>query len=223
MLQFVTTSILHRSTLSKKDFCKIKDSHTRKDRLMNFLTSLKLLLKNSFKSYSTADKIENECDFEKVKKWTSKVLKLYVAFTVIAALEMMLIPILAHIVILPAALAYVLFPFMFLLTNWGYATLILYIPTIFKTLVNAGRVGYEVGKHSEHTHIEINHEFGNDYTVREYKTNDGCLVAYIAIIARFLVWAFFCVYIGPFLTFKKYKSSIDSLKKYESKKNTSEA
>ena len=180
------------------------------------MTWLKLLFKNFIAMYSEPDPIHDLGDYRKVKKWVKKVRKLFWGFSIVAAIEIILALALANAFDRPLviAAAVVLFPPMLLLTNWGYATMILYLPQIFKSVLKSGRSGYRVGEQVETTHVRVTHEYGNQYRVSSHTENQGCLFAYIAGIAKFCVWAFFCVYIGPFVTFKKLRSSLRNLAEY---------
>lgn len=136
-------------------------------------------------------------------------------FTVLAVIEIIIAGSMPSIFPFPAVLVYTLIPFLLLLTNWGYATLIMYLPQVFKSVVKSGVSGYKVGEKIETTHVEVTHDFGNHYRVSSYTENQGCFFAYMAGLIRFLVWAFFCVYIGPFVIYKKYKASKENLQNYK--------
>ena len=103
------------------------------------MTWLKLLFKNFIAMYSEPDPIHDLGDYRKVKKWVKKVRKLFLGFSIVAAIEIILALALASAFDRPLiiAAAVVLFPPMLLLTNWGYATMILYLPQIFKSVLNS--------------------------------------------------------------------------------------
>ena len=183
---------------------------------MNQMKSvIKALIKQFFDTCSVAEPIENERDYRRVKKWTKKIRRLYTAFAIVALAEMFCLSGIVRLFEIPVIFTYTVVPFTLILTNFGYATLIVYLPRIVKGIVKSGRVGYDVGKNIETTHVSVSHEFGNTYKVSSYTDNKGCLFAVIGGTAKLLVWLFFCVYIGPFLTFKKYKKSMENLKQYK--------
>ncbi len=166
-----------------------------------------------FKDASRAESINTSEDFMRVKKWIRKICILYGVFSVIA---IALIPFLYAFVssdnVSPDMpdFVYLLVPLYSFLVCFGYATMIIYFPKIFKSILNSAKNGYNVGKNIETTHVQLTHEYANTYRVSSYTQNKGCLFAFINGIVTFVIWQFFCVYIGPFLTFKKI---------YESKKN----
>ncbi len=180
-----------------------------------FMELLKHSIKNFFKSASTAENVKDSKDYQCVLSWIKKVCVLYAVFSAIAILAIVLIiPAIASSNVIPSFFAYLILPCLFILTCWGYATLIIYIPKVIKSLKESAKAGYEIGKNIETTHINVTHEFGNTYRVSSYKDNKGCLVAYISMVLRFVIWCAFCVYVGPFLTFKKLFNSIKNIKAY---------
>lgn len=90
-----------------------------------------------------------------------------------------------------------------------------YLTKIAKGVISSGKSGYGVGEKIETTHIQVTHEFANNYRVTAYKENKGCLFAVIAGVAKLMVWLFFCVYVGPFITFKRIFKSVKNLKSYK--------
>ena len=176
---------------------------------------IKKFLKYLFVKYSTPQEIKTARDYRYVKKWVKKISILYTVFTIAALLEIPLVCLLLPLFEIPKILGYILITPYLLLTNWGYATLITYLPEIIKSTFKAGKAGYEVGEQFETTHIQITHEYGNTYRVSSSTENKGCLFGYLAVMIQFLIWAFFCVYIGPFLTFKKITKSKENLKQYK--------
>lgn len=185
--------------------------------MKGILEGIKEILKMFFKMCSTPEPIENEAAHRRVKAWTKKVIVLYGAFTVLGCI--IIVMAFGFLMSLGAPLALGVLSFVFMLTCWGYATMILYIRPIFKSVVKWGSAGYHVGEKIESTHVTVTHEYGDTYRVSSHTENKGCLFAVIAGGARFFVWAFFCVYIGPFLTFKKLRNSLKNLKDYENAAN----
>lgn len=179
----------------------------------SIIEGIKAILKEFFKQCSTPEPIETVADYRRVKKWVKKAIKLYSVFTVIGFIVIFV----AFLIIISNDISIInaFLMCLFLLTCWGYATLILYFRPIIKSVAKWGVGGYRVGEKIETTHVNVTHEYGNTYRVSSYTENKGCLFAIFAAGARFFVWAFFCVYIGPFLTVKKIKRSIVNLKKYE--------
>lgn len=176
---------------------------------------IKNYFKELFVKYSTPKEIETARDYRYVKKWVQKMCVLYAAFTALAVLEWILVLAFMPPAFIFRIIGYVLAPPFLLLLNWGGATLITYLPEVLKSVGKAGKTGYEVGEQFETTHIEVTHEYGNQYRVSSRTENKGCLFAIFGGMLQYLVWCFFCVYIGPFLTFKKIKKSIENLKQYE--------
>ena len=178
----------------------------------SFVDVIKKLLKGLFVRYSTPQEIKTVRDYRYVKKWVKKVSKLYTVFTILTLVEIPLVWVLLPLFDIPQALGYIIIPPSLLLTNWGYATLITYLPEICKSVFKAGKSGFEAGKQIETTHVHITHEYGNSYRVSSTTDNKGCLFAFLGGMLQFVIWAVFCVYIGPFLTLKKIKGSMENLK-----------
>lgn len=181
----------------------------------NLIDIIKNFLKDLFVKYSTPQEIETVRDYRYVKKWVKKVSTLYIVFTILALLGIPLVYLLLPLFDIPQILGFILIPPYLLLTNWGYATLITYFPEIVKSVFRAGKTGFEVGEKFETTHIQVTHEYGNNYRVSSTTDNKGCLFGFLGGMIRFIIWAFFCVYIGPFLTFKKIIKSKENLRQYK--------
>lgn len=180
-----------------------------------FVLTIKKLIKDYFDSCSSAEPINNPEDYYRVKRWVKKVRKLYIIFTIFALIEIpIFLSIPSWLENLPFLIT-LLLPFLLILTNWGYATLIIYLPHIVKSLLASLKVGYNIGEKIETTHVHVTHKFGNTYNISTHTENKGLIFAYIAAVVRFLTWAFFSVYIGPFLTMKKLRNSIKNIKSYK--------
>ena len=181
----------------------------------NLIDTIKDFLKNLFVKYSTPQEIETVRDYRYVKKWVKKVSALYIVFTILALFGIPLVYLLLPLFDIPQILGFILIPPYLLLTSWGYATLITYFPEIIESVFKAGKTGLEVGEKFETTHIRVTHEYANNYSVSSTTDNKGCLFGFLGGMIQFIIWAFFCVYIGPFLTFKKIKKSRENLKQYK--------
>ncbi len=183
---------------------------------MDDLTNvIKKFLKDLFANYSRPQEIKTVRDYRHVKKWVKKVSILYIVFTILALFGILLVYRLFSLFDTPQTLSYIIVPPCLLLTNWGYATLITYLPEVVRSIFKAGKTGFEVGEKIETTHIQVTHEYGNNYRVSSTTDNKGCLFGFFGGIIQFIIWAIFCVYIGPFLTFKKIKKSREKLKQYK--------
>ena len=179
-----------------------------------FVILIKNFFKNLFIRYSTPQEINTAQDYACVKKWVKKISTLYIIFTVLTLVEL---PIFLSLPFadLPQAFNYIIMPPCLLLTNWGYATLITYFPDITKGVFKAGKAGFEIGENFETTYVSVTHDYGNRYSVSSTTENKGCLFGFLAGMIQFMAWAVFCVYIGPFLTFKKLKRSKENLAQYK--------
>ncbi len=180
---------------------------------------IKALVKGFFDLCSEPKCVHDQTEYVTAKKWAKAVRLLYAGFLALTIAEIILLPfalpIIDDLVPFPPFLICVLFPFYFLLVNWGYATLIVYIKTIVKSVWKTAKVGYEVGKNVQETHVEVTHEFGNTYSVSSHTHDKRFIGAYIAACAQFFLWVVFCIYIGPFLTFKKLNRTMQNIKAYE--------
>lgn len=187
---------------------------------MNKLTeAIKTFLKNFIEDASKPEPINDISDYRKVKKWIKKVKKLYTVFSIVAVIVALIVTIVMKFVydisVIPLFFVYVFFQALILLSCWGYATLIMYFPKVIKSVFKSGSAGYKVGSQIETTHVNVTHEYGNTYRVSSYTENKGCLFAVIVGTARFFVWMVFCVYVGPFVTFKKVRASKKNLVEYQ--------
>lgn len=182
---------------------------------MNNLTqAIKAMIQSFFDSCSKPREINNEIDYRTSKRWVKKMRTLYIVFTVFAVIESIIFILIPNESDLPDILSKIIFPPALLLTNWGFATMINYLPEIIKSVSEAGKAGYEVGETVETTHVEVTHEYGNNYRVSAHTENKGCLFAFIAGMIKFMIWSIFCVYVGPFLTFKKIAGTVNNMKNY---------
>ncbi|MBQ8311563.1 MAG: hypothetical protein IJX80_11185 [Clostridia bacterium] len=182
---------------------------------MNIINGIKGFLKNFFDTYSAAEPIRDLGDYRRVKKWIRQARVLYTLFSVIAILEIFFVTSVPSLFEIPIFLVYTIVPALLVLTNLGYATLIMYLPKIIKSVVSSGSTGYNIGEKFQTTHVRVTHEYGNSYSVSSHTENKGCLFAVIAGTVKFMIWAFFCVYIGPFITFRKLRESVKNVRCYK--------
>ncbi len=180
----------------------------------NLINAIKLMIKNFFEQKSAAIDVGDLASYRKAKSWLKKAITLYSFFSVMGIVVTGLV-----IKLVTAVQGFhpivIILPILLLLTFWGYATLIMYLPEIIKNTLKAGKAGFEVGQNVETTHVDVEHVYGNTYKVSSHTENKGCLFAFIAGGAKLFVWLFFCVYIGPFLTLKKAKGTSKNIKEYE--------
>lgn len=176
-----------------------------------------------YRLYSTIDQIIEPADYHRVKRWTKKVRRLYTVFALIAvvftfmnAASTTVLYALAgestSFAFIPLCFLYLI---MALLAIWGIATLILQFKQVVKDVGESASVGYQVGEQVQETHYEVTHEYGDQYRVTKHTENKGCLFGIIGGVLRFMVWAFFCIYVGTFLTFRKYRVQMSALQQYE--------
>ncbi len=155
--------------------------------------------------------INNKSDYTRVKRWTRKASSLYTVFSIIAiVVSVMISCIMREIVNVP--LIAVLFVAVF--TAWGFASMFLNFKLLIKSLWSSGTDGYRVGEQIQTKHIDIQHEYGNTYKVSTHIENEGCALALIYGFINLIVWAVLCVYVCPFLTFKKISKSKRHLRKF---------
>jgi len=184
---------------------------------MNYLVeAVKMWVQKFFRIYSVPEPIEDSNDYNRVKAWIKKVIILYSLFTGFSIITMIIAISIMSAFDVPG-IAYLILPILDILTAWGYASIILYAKDIFTSVAKAGKTGYQVGSQFETTYVDVTHEYGNTYRVSSRTENKGCLFAVISAGAKFFFWAFFCVYVGPFLTFKKVWYSVKNIKEYEAK------
>ncbi len=185
--------------------------------MSGFIEYIKDYIKRFIENASKAEPIQDKSDYYRVEKWVKKVKKLYIVSSVIAAIASILIwTLLSKVDAGVPKIVYLLYPPLILLTCWGYAMLVLYLPDVVKSVLKSGQAGYREGEKHQTTHVQVTHEYGNNYRVSSYTEDKGCLFAFIAGMIRFMIWAFFCVYVAPFLNFKKLKKSIENLRAYSS-------
>lgn len=187
------------------------------------LKNLKLKIKQYFQIVSDAITIQSQEDYAKACAWLRKAAVVCGICTVLGILYGLVIGISGFFTgeivfgILSIPIGFILGQWSF----WGVATFILNIREIFniKKMVELGKIGYTVGKEIKETHINVTHEFGNQYKVTAHTENKGCLFAFIAIFIRFFGWMYFSVIVGAFLTVKKLIKTICNIKEYKKNQN----
>ncbi len=192
--------------------------------MTDVVTVLKNLILSFCKDASKAEEINNSNDYKRVKSWVKRTYSLYRIFTIISILLTPIVYALISAVSLEMGgfpfIIYLLIPFYCVLVGFGFATIIIYFKKISKTVVNAGKLGFNTGEKFETTHVNVTHEYGNTYSVSSYTENKGCLFAFIFAFAAYMIWGAFCLYVGPFLTFKKLRESKRKLAAYSEKTYT---
>ncbi len=191
-----------------------------------FKTAIKNIFKCFFYAYSTPDPIKTDEDVANAKKWLKKTVILYGVFTAVALVTTLLAIVLVSAILeneavdIPTAvipfIAVLALP-LTLLTCWGYASFFLYFKKMIKVVFNASKFGFIVGEQVKTTYVDVTHEYGNTYKVSSHTETKGLLFAYIAATASFVCWAAFCVYVAPFLTFKKVKGTLKNIDEYKIK------
>lgn len=165
-----------------------------------------------------AESINNNSDYCRIKKWKNKASTMYITFSIIATVAVIAIfssPTLFSFIQVPKALAYFAVPFTAYFTAWGYATIFLNFKLFIKSVFKAGKDGYAIGEQVQTTHVNVRHEYGNQYSVRTETEHQGCIVAMISGFINLFVWAFLSVYICPFLMFIKIKTTDKNLKAFK--------
>lgn len=168
----------------------------------------------------TAEPINNKSDFRRVKRWKNTASFLYLLFTAVALFLIVTIlsdvPKFSIYIELPEHLIYIVIPFVSLLTAWGFATMLLNFKLLIKSTLGAGADGYRTGEQIQTQNIYVTREYDNRYKVTTETENQGCAVAMISGFINLFVWAFLCVYVCPFLTFKKIITSNKNIRKFKS-------
>ncbi len=162
----------------------------------------------------TAEPINNKADYTRVKKWVKKATKLYTSFSIIAVIITIMISIGSSSLEVPK----IIILFVSLLTGWGFATMFLNFKLMIKSLWSSGVSGYRTGEQIQTKHVTVTHEYSNRYKVTTNTENEGCIVSMIYVFINFFVWSFLCVYVCPFLTFRKIASSKQNLEKFKTAK-----
>lgn len=168
---------------------------------------ISVLIHNS----KTAEPVENNSDYTRVKRWVNKATALYVVFTIFA----IIITVVAIITGSFSGYIPFLIPFVSILASWGFATIIMNFKLLVKSMVSAGINGFQDGEQIQTNHVSVSHDYGNRYKVSTYTEHQGCAGAMIYGFINFFVWAFLCVYVCPFLTLKKIGNSKKNLKKFK--------
>ncbi len=116
------------------------------------------------KKCSKPEQIRSVNDCRRVKRWIAKTVVMYVVFSIIAAIisiAIASIPSYPDFIELPTTMAYILVPLVTVLTCWGFATLIMYLPQVIGSVGTAAAKGYEIGESIQTTHVTATHEYGN--------------------------------------------------------------
>ena len=173
----------------------------------------------------TAEPINNKSDYTRVKKWVKRAKRLYVTFSIFAIIITLLLLFVSSFIMgkLPEAKQYfeimaipvtILSLIVGLLTAWGFATMILNFKLMVKSMWSSGSAGYRAGEQIQTTHISVRHEYGNTYRVKSTTEDQGCILAMIYGFINLFVWAFLCVYVCSFLTFRKINVSKNNLENF---------
>lgn len=185
--------------------------------MRNLLNNIWDWIKSFTADCARAETVEGEEDYRRVKKWVRKAIALYVLCSFLAIPQIILVTGLLRVEN-GSSIAGIYSALCFLLAYWGLATMALHCRRIFRGIASTGRLGYEIGKTVQSTHVQVTHEYGDTYKVHTRTENKGCLFAIIGGMIRFLGWAMFCVYIGSFATFKKIHGCKRNLKAFEESK-----
>lgn len=184
---------------------------------MKTLDFISILLRNC----KVAEPIENKSDYTRVKNWVKRATKMYKTFTILAS-----IIVLAFLGLLMSAtgtplnleivLVFILFFAIAVIFAWGIATMLLNSRNLIKSMWNSVSTGYRAGEKIEKTSVDVRYEYDNTYSVRTRTDNEGCLFAVIFGFINWIVWFFLCMYVCPYLSFRKIKLSKENLKNFES-------
>jgi len=172
--------------------------------------------------YGTKDDINSDEDYQRVKKWNKKALKTYLSraiiFAVVAILFGILICSVAEINSFVKVLLVLFFAVMGVYVSVAFASMKLHKKEVKKSVFKAAIKGYKIGSRYEHDHYTVKHEFNDTYSVTKRTDNDGCLYAAIFAGLQYMIWAAFCSYLAPFLTYKKYKANQKEMEAWQEKK-----
>ncbi len=166
-----------------------------------------------------AEIIRSINDCRRVKRWLVKTILLYLIFSAVAILAAIIIsnaPTYPEFFGISTELANIVVPILSVLVCWGFATLFMYLPQVLGTVGKTAAKGFEIGDSVKTTHVNVTHEYGDYYKVSSHTESSGCLFALFGGLAGFFLWAVFCVYIGPFINFKKIAISIKNIAKFSS-------
>lgn len=162
----------------------------------------------------TPEVINNKSDYTRIKGWKNRASFLYTAFS-IAAVVIAIFNFSKLSGDLPLPLAYVVLPAVAVFFAWGLVTMLLNLKLLIKSLWGATVDGYRIGEQIQTTHVNVTHEYGNRYKVSTETENQGCAVAMICWFINLFIWSVLCVYVCPFLIFKKIKKTKANLLRYE--------
>ena len=130
------------------------------------LKSFGLKIKQYFQIVSGAITIQCQEDYIKARAWLKKATILCGICSVLGLVYGLIVgTVVLHnkIPLLSIPIGLVLGQWSF----WGVATFLLNIREILniKKMIELGKIGYDVGKEFKETHINVTHEFGNQYKV----------------------------------------------------------
>lgn len=167
-----------------------------------------------------AEQINNKSDFCRVKRWKNTASFLYCFFTALAILAIVIvlkdIKKFSPYFEMPEHYIYFVVPFVAIFTAWGFATMLLNFKLLIKSMFGVGADGYRTGEQIQTQNIYITHEYGDRYKVTRETENQGCAVAMISGFINLFIWCFLCIYVCPFLTFKKIITSNKNLRRFKS-------
>ncbi len=183
------------------------------------IETVKAFLAKFKQKFSAAEEINNDDDYDKVKKWVKKTTKTYKKATIIAVIISILIIILFASSGMADGFLLLLIGIIFtaveIVAAWGIATMKMHKKEVRKSAWQFAKYGYLVGEQIQETHVDVSHEFGNTYKVTTRTENKGLLFAVISVSIILITWGAYCIYLGSFLTMKKIKLSKENLAEYK--------
>ncbi len=175
------------------------------------IKAIKNILIYFFRTYTSPLVVNNSEDALKAEKWLKKLIIFFAVFSVFGI-----------------AFLFFVFSSEFEGVSWSYLLIIplgvfmgscytcmaLYFKPMAKFIVTAAKVGYAAGEEIRTTHVNVSHEYGNNYKVTAHTEHKGFLVSLILGFIAFYFWLMFCGFVAPFCTFIKARKAVKTLQAY---------
>lgn len=174
------------------------------------IKAIKNIFMYFFRVYNSPHVVTNNEEALKAEKWLKK---LNIFFAVFSLLSMAFL-FFSFSSIEGFSWQYLLIVPLGVIMGSGYTCMALYFKPMMKYIFTAAKVGYQAGAEIRTTHVNVSHEYGNNYKVTSHTEHKGFLVSLIFGFIAFYFWLVFCLWVAPFCTYIKARKAVKTLQAY---------
>ena len=157
--------------------------------------------------------VNNNDEALKTEKWLKKTITLHIVLTIIT-----MIYVVFTFVVSGEEVGWyeclLMTPILGAFGGCAFSSMALYFKQMVKFIFTGAKVGYTAGKEIKTTHVNISHEYGNNYSVSSYTDHKGLLMSVIMIFVAYMTYAMFCGFVAPFCTYNKARKTVKTLQEY---------